>query len=94
MKTIQLLSLTLEEFEGLIRAILESSQTDPKEENSFPTLITRSETARILGVSHVTIEKWSKQGHLKKYRLGGRVYFKREEVIHSLTQAKDLKYKR
>jgi excisionase family DNA binding protein len=59
-----------------------------------PRFITRQEAAQLLGVSLVTIDKWSKEGHLKKFRIGGRIRFKAAEVQKALSEVKDLKYKR
>jgi len=53
---------------------------DKKEE----VLLRRVEVSRLLKVSLVTIWNWSKIGILKSYRLGNRIYYKKQEVIDSL----------
>lgn len=47
-------------------------------------LITRDDTAKLLGVSIVTIHNWVKSGILTAYRVGNKVRFKESEVFNSL----------
>ena len=47
-------------------------------------LMSRRETSELLGVSLVTIHKWVNQGLLSCYKLGGKVYFKRSEVMGAI----------
>lgn len=37
-------------------------------------------------ISKVTLIKWTSQGKLKSYKIGGRVYYKRSEIIESAQQ--------
>lgn len=46
-------------------------------------LITRSETAKLLGVALSTLDLWVKQGRLQKYRINSTVRFKRNEVLEA-----------
>ena len=46
--------------------------------------ITRKDTAKILGVSLVTLNVWQKTGLVTGYRINTRVRFKRAEVLNSL----------
>lgn len=39
-------------------------------------------------ISKVTLIKWTSDGKLKCYRIGGRVYYKRSEIIESATRLK------
>ncbi len=48
--------------------------------------ITRKETAKILGVSLVTLNEWQKTGRVPAYRINTRVRYKRAEVLNCLTQ--------
>jgi excisionase family DNA binding protein len=57
-------------------------------------LLTRDEAAKLLGVSLVTIDKWSNEGTLQKFRIGGRIRFKTAELHKALGQVKNLKHKR
>ena len=63
-----------------------NKQPEPQE------LITRKETAKILGVSLVTLNEWQKSGRVPAYRINTRVRFKRDEVLNclSLIQTKSI----
>jgi excisionase family DNA binding protein len=54
-------------------------QTEPEDE-----LLKIPEVASILGVSIVTIHQWKKSGKLCFHRLGGRVFFKKSEILEAL----------
>jgi excisionase family DNA binding protein len=49
-----------------------------------PDLLTRHEVAEMLKISIVTVHEWTNKGHLKSYRLGGKVFFKRHEIDAAL----------
>lgn len=53
---------------------------------STDRLITRDETAKLLGVSLVTLHNWTKANILIAYRVGNKVRFKENEVLASLQQ--------
>ncbi|MBB1192599.1 DNA-binding protein [Flavobacterium sp. SOK18b] len=53
---------------------------------STDRLITRDETAKLLGVSLVTLHNWVKSNILIAYRVGNKVRFKENEVLASLQQ--------
>jgi len=46
--------------------------------------LTRKEAAKLLGVSLVTLDEWSKTGVIAAYRISSRVRFKRDELEDSL----------
>lgn len=65
------------------------SQIKELKQQPHPTaqrLITRDETAKLLGVSIVTIHNWVKSNVLIAYRVGNKVRFKENEVFASLQQ--------
>ena len=47
-------------------------------------LLTPEEAAKFLKCSPETIHNWKKSGKLNYYRIGGRIYFKKSEIINSL----------
>lgn len=49
------------------------------------TLLTREETRIFLKISFPTLRKLTASGMLKAYALGGRIYYKRHEIIDALT---------
>ncbi len=50
--------------------------------------LTRSEVAKLLKVTTATLDRWSDQGKLNRYGLGGRIFYKRSEVENSLIKLK------
>jgi len=59
-----------------------------------PELITRKETALILGISLPTLNEWTKNGTLPAQRIGTRVRYQRANVYASLKDVETLKYRR
>lgn len=57
-------------------------------------LLTRLETAHILGISLPTLNEWTKQGIIPGYRIASRVRYKRAEILEAVTQINTLKYRR
>lgn len=52
-------------------------------------LLSRQEVAKFFKVNISTIRNWSKQGILKKYGVGDRVYYKRDEVEAALVEIQE-----
>ena len=50
----------------------------PKEQEG---LITRKEACEILNVTDVTIWNWAKQGKVRTYKIGNRIYLFRDEIM-------------
>lgn len=71
----------MQKFDSLESQIKElKTQPQPAPEK----LITRDETAKLLGVSIVTVHNWVKSNVLKAYRVGNKVRFKESEVFNAL----------
>ena len=49
-------------------------------------LISRLEAAELLQISLPTLGTWTKKGYIQSYRMHRRIYYKRNEVIESLTK--------
>jgi excisionase family DNA binding protein len=86
-------------FEEFKTVLSQAVKTEVEKINLFkpepePEFITRKEAARILGISLVTLNEWTKQGLTPAYRIGTRVRYKKEELIESLKQVQSVKYKR
>ena len=47
-------------------------------------LLTRIEAAKMLSVSLTTLRTWTVQRIIKSYKLGGRIYYKRNEILESM----------
>ncbi len=59
-----------------------------------PELITRKETAQILGISLVTLNEWTKTGVIPAQRIGTRVRYRKTDIYNSLKDVETLKYRR
>ncbi|MFZ4799592.1 MAG: helix-turn-helix domain-containing protein [Bacteroidia bacterium] len=59
-----------------------------------PELITRKETAQILGISLPTLGIWTSTGVIPAQRIGTRIRYKRTDVYSSLKDIETIKYKR
>ena len=90
--------ITFEQLQDSIRAtvrnevekiVLGLTQPEPA-----PELITRKETAHILGISLPTLNEWTKNGTLPAQRIGTRVRYQRANVYASLKDVETLKYRR
>lgn len=66
-----------------LKEILNSFHSPPQDD-----LIGIDETAILLKVSKVTIHKYKKDKRLKPYRIGRKVYFKKQEVLDSMNNKK------
>ncbi|MCT4580853.1 MAG: helix-turn-helix domain-containing protein [Flavobacteriales bacterium] len=49
-------------------------------------LLTRKEAAEFLSISLSTLKNWTYDKLIKAYKLGGRIYYKRKELINSLRE--------
>jgi excisionase family DNA binding protein len=96
MRALQIESITVTELQQMIvEAVKEATPKAPEVPNvSDGEYLSRHQVARLLGVSLVTVDKWSNEGHLQKYRIGGRMRFKGNEVKNAFESVKNLKYKR
>jgi hypothetical protein len=53
----------------------------PKEPDEF---LSRSETAKLLKISLVTLHQWSNTGIIKPMKMGNRTYFSRKELTEKM----------
>lgn len=58
----------------------------PKEPTSW---LTKKEVSKILSISIVTVDDWSKKGILSPFRIGNRIRFKRSDIEQALTKIND-----
>jgi len=90
MEQILLTSITLEELLDKITERINmalSIKTSGKKETPTPEdLLTIEDLERLFKVSKVTIHKWEKRGLIPFYKVNRKVYFKRIEVINSMSQ--------
>lgn len=62
-----------------------SKKFQPKEPTHY---LTRNEVAEMLHIDLSTVYNWTKKGKLLSYGIGGRVYYKREEVDNAIIELK------
>jgi excisionase family DNA binding protein len=71
-------------FEELAKSL---ERIEAKIQTNVPeTLLSRVETADLLGVTLNTLKKFTRDGTIPAYGIGSRVFYKRTEVLNSLTK--------
>ena len=61
---------------------------------THPFYLTRKEVAEKLRITLVTVDKYTKAGIIKAYRIGGQIRYKAAEIDKSFEVVKTAKYKR
>lgn len=74
--------------EAASRAISEALKgfSGMQQAKAVPELLTRQEAAKKLKITLPTLSDWTKRKLLKSYTIGGRIYYKSEELEKALTQ--------
>jgi excisionase family DNA binding protein len=80
--------------ETINSADLKRDQDPPQHLAESEKLLTRIQTAKYLHISLVTLDKWTKEGILPGYRMGGRKWYKESEILESLESIRAQKYAR
>lgn len=77
-----------------LRAIVKEEITSEQSKAFGEKLISPAEACKLFNpvISKVTLTAWTKAGHLKDYRLGGRVFYRQSEIIDAAKHLK--KYKK
>ena len=94
MSTIQLIQVTPNELADLISENVKTSiQNLAKGLSDLNTpqqkeIVSRKEVAEMFDVSLVTIHDWMNNDILKPYKIGGRTFFKRSELMQLLINSK------
>lgn len=91
MSKIQFIQVTPEQLQNAIVKGVKNELDELKKHlqpKSQTEYLTRSETAELLKVDLSTIHNYTKQGKLKPYGIGHRVYYKRKEVENAIVQLK------
>lgn len=75
--------------EAVAEALWEKRQGPGQAKGNEPEedLLTIPQICRLFDISRTTVHHWKKAGMLPFYRLGARVYFKREEVLGAMEKA-------
>lgn len=86
--SVQITGITATELFARLTAIENAINTKNNPETPQINLLTRDETAKILGVSTVTLHYWTKKGILTAYKIGNQVRYKENEVLQALQSTK------
>jgi hypothetical protein len=86
--------ITLSELESRIKILLRDALLSKEQEKIQDQLLSAEETRKLFcpPISKVTLYNWTKQGKLKQYRIGYRIFYKYSEIQEALVQLK--KYKK
>ena len=73
--------------EQAVRKVISESQALPSPAPEGKELLTRKEAADLAGVCLATLDNKVKAGVLPKYRTGGIVRFRRQEILDAFSQS-------
>ena len=62
-----------------------SKEFQPKQPTQY---LSRNEVAAMLQIDLSTVHNWTKSGKIQSYGIGGRVYYKRQEVENAIVELK------
>jgi hypothetical protein len=91
--------ITFEQLQNSFRSIVKNEVEQiiknlPTSQEPASELITRKETAYILGISLPTLNEWTKTGIIPAQCIGTRVRYLRSSVYNSLKDVETVKYRR
>lgn len=90
---LQIHNVTRKEFISIIENVIEDRFTTFLKEKE-PENLTVQETAKLLGVTELTIHNYIKKGLIPASKIGRRIVIKRIDIENALNEVKSLKYKR
>ena len=73
--------------EQAVRKVISESHALPSPAPEGKELLTRKEAAELAGVCLATLDNKVKEGVLPKYRTGGVVRFRRQEILDAFSQS-------
>lgn len=83
-----LLNERLERIESLLLEQQSQEAKQPHQSTDETDLLTPKESAKLLRISIPTLWRWQKKGKVKCYGIAGSRYYKRSELLESLTELK------
>lgn len=76
------ITISIADFKAIIsetvRVELQLIQNNFKKEE--PKILSRKQAAAVLQINISTLHTWTEDGRIKKYKTGGRVYYKSEDI--------------
>lgn len=88
---VQLHNINPEDFKNEILTGVQNKLNEFKahlESTKSPTYLTRKEVSKMLGVSLVTINEWSKKGIIQPMKIGSRIRFEKKSIEMVLESSK------
>lgn len=80
----ELRQIIREELKAFQSELFKTIETKVLHLNSVDKLLSRKETAKYLHTSLVSLDKWTRQGKITGYRIGGRVVYKKEDIERAM----------
>ncbi|WP_052705208.1 helix-turn-helix domain-containing protein [Flavobacterium sp. 316] len=90
---IQIHNVSKSEFISIIESVIEDKLTALKKSEKTENL-TVQQTAKLLGVTELTIHNYIKKGFIPASKIGRRIVIKSTDLNDALSEVKSLKYKR
>lgn len=87
LSTNDLFELITEAVKQELNKITEVIKLNPKDSENESNIISRAETAKLLGVSLTTLFIWNRDSILRANKIGRRVYYLKDEVLSKLKLA-------
>jgi excisionase family DNA binding protein len=94
MELLTVTNTTPQELAGLLEKLLDDKlkqyfgSAGAKHTNTDIQLLSRKEAAKVLGISLVTLNEWTKNGLVIAHKVGTKVYYKKTDLEQSLRQIK------
>lgn len=90
MPTPQVVILTKEELTELLNNQVKQVVDELKKTmfNSHKEYLTLKETTQFFNVQPNTIRKWTRENRFTQYNIGGKVYFKYDELVKAIEKTK------
>jgi hypothetical protein len=79
-----LMGITVEELASALVLLLSPNDLQITK-NDDKELITREEACKLLSIKKTSLWKHTKSGRLKSYGIGNRVFYKKNELLESIT---------
>lgn len=83
-----IVTLKVDDLKSIIDECVVSAISKKSQAPEDDTLIKRKDVAELFGISYVTLNEWMRQGKIPYYRINSRIFFKKKEVMESLTTIK------
>jgi hypothetical protein len=90
MNQITLTTVPVDTLETTLRQIIRSELAASKQKDVQDQMLSPKEACALFvpAISKTTLAKWTREGSLASYRIGGRVYYKHVEVVTALKELK------